>query len=265
MPRHEARVSIDDETVLAGEGIFETIRVHHGAPFRFQAHMARLRGGLEIIGIEAPPSLARAEGGARALLQQSAAADALLRVLVTAGPAQGRGSGAVAMVLRNLPDIPPEIRLHIAQSVRRVPGPMTAAKTTARIAESIALREARRFGAFDALLLNPQGNAVETTARNVFVVSSEVVRTPSLSEGALPGITRAAVLELSTSLDLEVTEGPVPLNMLHRADEVFLTGSGVGVLGVHEIGKTRYAPVPGPVARRFAKSYSDVLDRDSAW
>ena len=49
----EARVSLFDRGFLQGDGCFETIRIHRGAPFRFDAHMARLRRSLEILGLTA--------------------------------------------------------------------------------------------------------------------------------------------------------------------------------------------------------------------
>lgn len=265
MPRDEARVSIEDPGFLYGEGVFETIRIHRGAPFRFDAHMARLRGGLRVLGIAPPAALEKVDYAARELLWRSSLAEGLLRITVTPGPAWKKPMGTVAMSVRALTDVPSEIRLHVAESVRRVPGQMAQCKTTSRAAEAIAGNEARRARAFDAILLNPKGNVVETTARNVFSVSHGILRTPPASEGALEGITRAVVLELAKGLGLRVDVEPIPLAVLREAEEVFLTGSGVGILGVHRVADLRFSPVPGPIAARIAEAYGQALEENSTW
>ena len=60
----------------------------------------------------------------------------------------------------------------------------------------LASIEARRQGADEAILLNAQGLVAECTADNLFVVSGGRVLTPSMSHGALAGITRALVMRL---------------------------------------------------------------------
>jgi len=198
-------------------------------------------------------------------VQRNALSDGLVRITVTAGNAEAGVPGSVLVAGRQLPPIPERIVLHVAESTRRVPGPLSRCKTTSRASEALALREARRTGAFDAILLNPHGNVVETTARNLFVVSSQGIRTPPASEGALEGITRDLAIELARKTGIEAKEAALDVPAILHADEVFLTGSGVGVLGVHRVHARSYDPAPGPVTQGLARAYADVLDKESKW
>jgi len=261
----EARVSILDRGFLYGDGCFETIRIHGGAPFRLDAHLRRLREGLRTLGLEAPAALADVRRGTKDLVGAASLAEGLVRITVTAPHPEAVLAGTVAITTRGLPPVPDRVSLRIVQGVRRASGPLSQCKPISRVMEAVAHREARREGAFDAILLNPQGLVVETTARNVFVVSGGVVRTPAASEGALEGVTRSVVMDLARHQGLEVREGGVTTEVLLKADEVFLTGSGVGVLGVSRVHARSFDPAPGSVTARLAAAYAKVLDRESTW
>ena len=248
---------------LYGDGCFETVRIHRGSPFRLHAHMARLRQSLEILRIEPPWSPADLVQGARKTLEANRLDEGLLRITITAGERRTvRGSAAITS--RALPEIPPAPSLHVATSARRISGPLSQCKSLSRVAESVALREAQDEGAFDAVLVNEKGRVVESTARNIFLVSGGSLRTPPTYDGALPGITRAAVLEIAASRKIRAKEAPVAIEQLRAADEVFLTGSGVGVLGIASVDGHRHT-FPGPTTVRLEQGFLEALDAESKW
>jgi len=250
-------VPVTDPGFLHGDGCFETIRIHGGRPFRLGAHLARLRDGLEAHEIRPPDLVEAAPGACRDLVQRTGAQEGLVRITVTAR--------TVALTSRALPEIPARVVLRVVRDVVRIPGRLSTTKSISRAAESLALRKALAAGAFDALLLNPDGRVAETTSRNVFLVSDDVLSTPPVSEGALPGVTRAAAMEVAEAADLEVAEEPIALPDLAAATEVFLTGTGVGILGVARLEDRPYGSVPGPVTRRIADGYASLLDAESRW
>src|SRR2546425_5810011 len=132
--------------------------------------------------------------------------------------------GMATITTRALPEIPPRPALHVAATVRRLSGPLSQIKSISRVAESVALREAEAEGAFDALLLNERGRVVETTARNVFLVSDGALLTPATYEGALPGITRSAVLEIAAGAKICSRETSVLVGPRGGAGGGFLFG-----------------------------------------
>lgn len=255
---------MEDRGYLYGDGAMETIRVHRGAPFRFPRHLARLEESLRILGLPAPTSQEALVHGARSTVEANGLKEGLLRITVTA-PANSGAPGHVTMTVRTLPNLPRETALAIADEPRRVPGPLTRCKTISRAAESAALRWAAARGAFDAVLLNVSGRVAETTARNIFVVADGEVLAPDLSEGALPGVTRSAVIEGAGSLGLPCRETTITTDALLAAEEVFLTGSGVGVLGVARIGEQTIPRCPGPATTALAAGYADLVERDARW
>ncbi len=263
IPEDDARISPQNRGFLYGDGCFETVRIHGGAPFRLDAHFERLRDGLEVLRIEPPWSFEDLRQGSRKVVETNAVVEGLVRVTVIAGE-RSTTRGMATVMSRALPEIPPQPALHVASSARRVSGPLSQVKSISRAAESVALREAEAEGAFDALLLNERGRVVETTARNLFVVSNGALQTPATYEGALPGITRSAVLEIAARAKIRARETSVSLDRLRGADEVFLSGSGVGVLGIASIDGHRL-DAPGPMTQAIQDGYARLLGLDSKW
>ena len=81
----------------------------------------------------------------------------------------------------------------------------------------------------EAILLNDRGEVAEGTGENIFVVKDGVLRTNDRSADVLHGITRASVLELASDRDIRVEIGPLTVDDLHDADEVFFTGTAAEV------------------------------------
>ena len=259
----DARVPIRNRGFLYGDGCFETIRIHGGAPFRLDAHFERLRSALEVLRIEPPWGSEDLRQGARKVVEANGVVEGLARITVIAGE-RPTTRGIATITSRALPEIPSQPALHVAASIRRMSGPLSQLKSIARAAESVALREAELEGAFDAVLLNEKGRVVETTARNVFLVSAGSLLTPPTYDGALPGITRGAVLEIAARAKIRAREMSVSLDRLRGADEVFLSGSGVDVLGIASVDGHR-TDAKGPVTRSIQDAYAALLGLESKW
>jgi branched-chain amino acid aminotransferase len=90
--------------------------------------------------------------------------------------------------------------------------------------------EAKRHGADEALVLNARGTVAEASAANVFIVLNGEVLTPLASDGALGGITRGRVMRLLDAADIHCREASLTRYDLLGADEVFLSGTGAGVV-----------------------------------
>lgn len=222
-----------------------------------------MRLSLELLRIESGWSAEELLQGMRKIVESNRVDEGLLRIAVTAGE-RVTARGNVMITSRSLPEIPPDPALHVSAVARRISGPLSQCKSISRAAESAALREAISEGAFDAILLNEKGRVAETTARNLFVVADGGLWTPPTYEGALAGVTRATVLDIARREKIPVREASLSGDRLRSGDEVFLTGSGVGVLGIASVDGHQYR-APGPVTERIRATYAVALDGESRW
>jgi branched-chain amino acid aminotransferase len=117
----------------------------------------------------------------------------------------------------------------------------------------MAMNEAGKSGAVEAIYLDDHDRLTEGTRANLFVVRDHLLITPR--EGVLKGITRQVVLEVASS-EFEVVEGPIHYHDLGSLDEAFLSSTTKEVLPVvqideHQIG----AGKPGPVTQRISELF----------
>ncbi len=242
-----AKISVMDHGLLYGDGLFEGIRVRAGRVFRIEQHLARLQVGARVIGLELPFSVAELGRIVTDTVAAFARKEAYVRLLVT----RGEGPLGVDPTTCERPAvvcIVAEIALYSAEqrarglsmitSSYRRPNPDAqdvAIKTLNYLGSALAKQEARRQGADEALLLNQSGRVAEAAVANIFALRGRALSTPPAIDGCLEGINRGAVLEIARDLGLSVAERSLGRRDLLAADEVFLTGSGAGVVGVRSL------------------------------
>jgi branched-chain amino acid aminotransferase len=228
----EGPVSLDptDRGLTLGDGIFETLAVFNRCPAYLGAHLDRLGGGAEALGITV--SRAKIESGVDELCRAQPHEHGILRITVTRGPGTRglSGSGDTPTVLMTLAawrrgTINAPVRLATSGVRRNIDSPASRHKTLSYADNILAAREAAAKGADDALLLNSQGRVACSTISNVFAIRGATLLTPPLSEGVLPGIVRARLLAVAASARLEAREAILNPDELADCDRIFLTNS----------------------------------------
>jgi 4-amino-4-deoxychorismate lyase len=234
----EPVVRADDEALLRGRAAFETLRVYSGQPFRLEAHLDRLVASAESIGL---PRVARAEMSELGSLVLPAAGrdDAVLRLVWTAGPAEGPPAGLA--LLSSIPEWIEGVRARGARAVSllgvraAVPWLLPGVKSTSYAVNMAAEAEANRRGAEEAIFIDADRVVLEGTVTNVWWRRGDTLHTPALDLGVLAGVTRAALTELAPSFGYRVEEGTYVLDELLRADEAFTSSSVREVMPISEI------------------------------
>jgi branched-chain amino acid aminotransferase len=149
--------------------------------------------------------------------------------------------------------------------------PPRAKITGLYVNSALAKSEAIQNGYDEAILLSHDGHVAEGSAENVFLVRRNVLYTPDPSQNVLEGVTRRAIMEIARSeLGLEVVERSIDRGELYCADEVFFTGTAVGICYVTSIDRRTVGDgTIGPVTQRLGDLYDGiVMGRDpryGAW
>lgn len=232
----EAMLTVFDRGARDGEGLFETFAVHAGVPFLWEQHLERMVLAAAELGFPVPPSPAVLREALDRVLEANGLSDAAARITVTRGVPGGRPvrTGAWLEVEPLLARLWRGTRTGGASAIVSQrpfePGSLGAYKTTSRLPWHLAREEARGARADEALLVAADGEVLEGSVSNVFAVIGDEVRTPPLTRGILPGITRARVLALCRELGVPAREARLDLDALRAADEAFVTNSLQGVV-----------------------------------
>lgn len=269
--RHEveaAHVSARDRGLTLADGVFETMRAHGGTVFRLERHLSRLHQALDVLAIPAPAAI---RDWVLDAVQTFEAAHASVRLTVTRGPAPAGvapphdTTPTVIVAVNPMPQFPSTIyssglRLQVATGRRNERAETVGLKTVCYTDAIVAFTRAQREGADDALFLDTEGHCSEATSSNLFVWTGDVLLTPPLSCAALPGITRATVLELAGALGADVAERAFGVDTLLGAREAFLTSSLRGLAPVVRVDEAVIGDgAPGDLSRRLAAAYAALV------
>jgi branched-chain amino acid aminotransferase len=267
----EAWMPTTDRGLLSGYGLFETMRARSGRVFRLDAHYRRLLQGTLFLDLGLPLAVEELGGLIDELTRRNELRDARIRLTITAGTPGESGTvkPSVLLTARPIADYPRSLYSRgmtaIVSHIRRNEwSPSSRIKSLSRLDSVLAREEARRAGADEALLLNTTGAIAEGSASNLFVFRSGHLLTPATSCGALPGITRAAVLDLAHESGIDTLEGVLSPEVPLDADEAFLTGA---VMGVMPLTKLNGQPIgngrPGAVTALLQRLYQEAATQES--
>ena len=282
MPEERAVVSVFDRGFLYGDGLFETMRVFHGKPFRWAQHLERLQRGAEFLKIKLPFSPEALRDFAGELIAKNEMPDALLRVTLSRGVGvrgyspKGAESPTLVMSLHAFPHPRPlshpmgeggpkggdggfPAGWKLITSSHRLPAKEALAqfKTCNKLPQILARAEADAAGADEALLLNTDGFVVEGASSNLFWIEGDTICTPPLAAGILPGVTRSVVLEICRALAMKTRESEISSEQLRGADGVFVSLSSFGI--VEAVSLDGHVLSGSPLIGQIQESYRNLL------
>jgi branched-subunit amino acid aminotransferase/4-amino-4-deoxychorismate lyase len=259
----KATVSIHDAGLQHGVGLFETMQAFNGRVFELEAHIARLIVSAADLGLsnrlKQDPLCELVE----TTLKENGLYEARVRLTVTAGDtsllktARAAASGkqptlpdpTIICEVEDPPRLPAGsfeqgIRVVIADAKANPLDPQAGHKTLDYWSRLRELAAAATKQAGEALWFTVSNHLCSGCVSNVFIVKDQQLFTPvargeeekgSLRAPVLPGITRAAIIDLADELNLPVHQRTLSINDVLEADELFLTNSNWQVLPVTSV------------------------------
>ncbi len=282
VPGDQAALPVWDRGVVQGATVTEMIRTFGRVPFRLPQHLARLRVGLDYLGVAIGETDEQLKEIVRHLMQTrepALASHADLGIVIFVTP------GAIPMYAGEFPvSDSPTLCVHtfplpfhqwaekyqhgqalVVPSIRQIPAEILdpRIKTRSRLHWYLADREARALDPTAvALLQNADGHLTETNSGNFFVVSGGKIRTTPEVD-TLPGISQQFVKELAKELAIPYEVGDITLAAALAAEEAFVSSTTSCVLPVTRINRQAIGTgSPGPVTRALLQRWSDRVGLD---
>jgi branched-chain amino acid aminotransferase len=236
----DALLPLEERGSRFGDGVFETIPVVGGSPYLWNYHMKRLAAGLAALRLPGAPDLL---SPALQVCSANNLTEGLVRIsLSRAGTSEGYlptaypAPAAVTLIIETLPLRPPAaqpltlwLSSYARISAHALP---THCKLSQGVNSMLARMEAGDHACDEALQLSEAGHLCEASAANLFWLRDGILHTPSLACGALAGVTRQRMLELSP---YPVREDVYPLAELQHAEAVFLTSAARGIMPIRSL------------------------------
>ena len=269
----DAVVSVFDHGFLFGEGVYEVMRTYRQRPFLYEPHMRRLRASADRIALPLPTSDAeiRERIGATIAAAQLPA-EAYIRLLVTRGVGEigydpaNCPAPTVVIIVKPHVELPREaytegVKIALVSVLRNHPESVNPLiKSNNLLNNALAMQEALKRGAAEALMKNHRGELAECAMSNIFLVKNGAVRTPPTTAGLLAGVTRAFVLDLAAKTGIRAFEETLFEADAAAADEMFFTSTTREIVPVVRLDdRVVGSGKPGPVTRRLRAAFAEAL------
>ncbi|GGH62431.1 aminodeoxychorismate lyase [Rothia aerolata] len=237
-------ISIEDQGLTRGDGVFETMLSSNRSVRKLDSHLARLANSARMLDLPAPDNQALTSAIALALdevetgPQTVVGEEHVVKIIisrgtpeagphcwVTAAPAPSstldqREHGVAAMTLP---------RGHDPAEDGAYPWLLTGAKTLSYALNMAVLRYVKKQGADEAIFVTEDRRILEGATSSVLVARVEngvkTLLTPEPNHGILPGTTQGAIFTAAREHGWELGFGPLYPQDLYESDGVWLASS----------------------------------------
>lgn len=273
LPRESAKVSVFDSVVQGGDAVWEGLRVYAGKILKLEDHLDRLLDSAKALAFSSVPTREEIKDAIfKTLISNGMFDNVHIRLTLTRGKKVSSGMtpalNRYGCTLIVLPEWKPPvydnakgITLVTATTRRNSPNNLDSKIHHNNLLNNILAKiEGNNASADDAIMLDKDGYVAETNATNIFLVKKGRVMTPH-ADFCLPGVTRAAVMELVVKEKLVLEERRISLSEFHTADEVWTTGTMGELTPVTKIdGRLIGSGEVGPIMRRLQDAYRKLTE-----
>ncbi|CAG9620670.1 branched-chain-amino-acid transaminase [Sutcliffiella rhizosphaerae] len=274
--KEKAVVSVYDHGFLYGDGVFEGIRMYNGNVFRLREHLERLYDSAKSVLLNIPYTMSELEEIIAETLRKNELQDtAYIRLVLSRGvgdlgldPSKCKTPNLI-VIAEQLALFPKElydvgIKMVTVPTRRNRPDILSPKVKSLNYLNNIMVKaEANMAGADEALTLNTEGYVAEGSGQNIFILKGNKLLTPPSYVGALEGVTRNAIIDLTKEMGYDLQEIPFTRHDVYVADEVFLTGTAAEVIPVISLdGRTVADGKPGKETHKILHRFRQLVVED---
>lgn len=270
-----AKISVLDRGFLYGDSVYEVTYSQDSRFLFLDEHLDRLWNSASLLGMEIEYSRPKLIEEILKTARSSALEQAYVRVVITGGSGSidlsrsSIGPQNLVIYVKERPLYPLEmyekgINLKIVSRPRNDRRSLDPnAKSGNYLNNVLAIQEARKHGAYDAIMANINGEITEGSTFNIWMVKDGVVITPHENTGLLKGITRQKVIELCQAHAIELELGRFSAHDLYRADEVFITSSTKGIMPVSKVDGASFGVGnhQAPITQLLRQHYNQLVSQ----
>ena len=266
MPEGAAQLPIFDRGLLFADSVYEGFGILDSQVTDFAYHMDRLDRSLGELNMPSPMSRGDMLAAMMTLIETNGLAEGFLYLQIT------RGSGDRSYLYDDsyAPNIfaftqpakfaadsdPDPVALATVPDIRWARRDI---KTTNLLGQVMAKQAAYLAGAFEALMIAPDGDITEAGSSSFFFIKDRKLYVRPVSNDILHGITRQTMLRVAEQHQLQIVETTYTLEQALAADEAFITAASIYVMPVGRIDDTVIGNgKAGPISTALRQSYLEL-------
>ena len=264
-PLSDAAVHIEDRGYQFGDGVYEVVLVRGGKLYDFEGHMQRLGRSLSEIEIAPPVSDAVLKMIIKRLIRLNGLRNGILYLQITRGVARRDHkfpkdvNASLVLTTKHL-QVATETNGKSAITVPDQRWSRRDIKTIQLLPNCLAKQAASEQGAFEAIMVMPDGTITEGSSSNLWMVSDKnTVITRPANADILNGITRLALARIGADRQIKIEERAFTVDEALSAKELFVSSATSAAMPIieldgHKIGNGQ----PGDITMALRAAYLNM-------
>lgn len=254
LPMEQAVIPVSNIEYSYGFGVYESMKVRKGIVYFIDQHVERLFCSANIIGITHPFTPEEIKKYIEDLLSKLEVDACNIKILLI-------GGREPLLFILPLAPLFPDRKLY-SQGARTITveyeRPFPHAKSLNMLPSYLAYKKARENDCYDALLVNREGNILEGTRTNFFVIKDKTLFTPP-KEHVLEGVALKTVIHVAQKNGFSVKEADIPPSSLGQYDGAFVTSTSSKIMPISQVDDFTFSEVP-ECLRELMRLYDAFLD-----
>ena len=270
LPESEAKLSIFDRGLLFADSVYEGFGILDSQIVDYEYHMDRLDRSLGELEMPWPMSRDELLEAMMHLIEVNKLREGFMYLQVTRGERDRSylydgdyvpNVFAFTQKEKFAADAPPTpVKLATTPDIRWARRDI---KTTNLLGQVMAKQAAHRAGAYEALMIAPDGHVTEAGSSSFFFIKGRDLFVRPVSNDILNGITRQTMLRVAETHQLHVREEEYTLEQALAADEAFITASSIYVLPVGRIDDADIGDGGvGPITAALRSAYLELARQE---
>ncbi len=225
------------EKAIEYPSVYEVVRVIEGVPIFWEAHLDRMKKSVSLLGYDFPFDPPMIYAQLLELIEKNQVKNYNIKIVFNQLNVL-QPNLYVFFITSHYPSteqLKKGVPVILYEAERKNPH----AKVISTDFRAPIIKAIRNADAYEALLVNNEGEVTEGSRSNFFIVKDGLFFTAPTSK-VLEGVTRKCVFSLLSRLGYSWTEQPITEEFLQKADGLFLTGTSPGVLPVCTVGQQSF-------------------------
>ncbi|MBC8061483.1 MAG: aminotransferase class IV [Clostridiaceae bacterium] len=246
----------EDLITSKGVTLYEVIRVMSGVPLFIEEHLRRLTNSAKLTKIDLKYSNEEIKSQIKVLIEKNKRYEGNIKIILNHNeedniyayfikhkyPLDEMYSHGVETILYHGERENPNAKVINSIFRKKVDEKITAAE------------------AFEAILVDNNGNVTEGSKSNIFMIKGRDVITAPIKD-VLPGVTRDRIIELLRKLHFNIVEKNVNYKEIFNMDAIFITGTSPKVLPINKVEEIKINSINNPILIKIIIEYNILIEK----
>ena len=242
--KKNASLSIENRSYRYGDGFFETLKIVDGTILFKEFHQNRIVKSFEILHIKSEVNIDQIFSNIIQLcVINNYAESARVRLSFSIGQGALNTANLECCYLIESWKLENKYYTHhlqglsttIFKQAKKTTDAIANIKSASALVLALAARYSLNKGKDDSLILNTNGNIIESTIANIYCIKNKEIYTPPITEGCVDGVLRKILMLHFAIIEKEFSE-----EFIKSADAVFISNTIKGVQWVRSIDDVQF-------------------------